>query len=65
MKKIIFYIAIAVAIILLVNIIEILVTDLDRLTNYGYGYLAGKFLLFVVFIAIALVTRKPKKASNK
>ena len=65
MKKILFYISLGVSIILLVNIINILITDLNRLTEYGYGYLVGKVILLVIFGTIMLVTRKYKTGSKK
>ena len=58
MKKIIFYIALIISLFLLINIVKILITDLDRLTEYGFGYLVGKIILFFVFAAVLLVTRK-------
>jgi hypothetical protein len=61
MKKIIFYISLGVSIILLINIINILITDLNRLTEYGYGYLVGKVILLLILGIIMLVTRKHKK----
>jgi inner membrane protein involved in colicin E2 resistance len=64
MKKILFYISLGVSIILLVNIINILITDLNRLTEYGYGYLVGKVILLVIFGTIMLVTRKYKTESK-
>lgn len=60
MKKIIFYISVGISIILLINIINILVNDLNRLTNYGHGYLVGKGILFAIFIIVILITRKHK-----
>lgn len=58
MKKIIFYILIIISIILLINIVNILSTDFDRLTKYGFGYLAGKIILFIVFVLISFFTKK-------
>ena len=60
MKKLVFYGAVGVAIVLLINVINILVYDLDRLTEYGYGYLVGKIILFVFALSIAFATRKHK-----
>ena len=65
MKKILFYSSMGISIILLINIIKILTTDLNRLTEYGYGYLAGKVILFVIFGIIILITRKHKTESKK
>ena len=58
MKKIIFYIALIISIFLFINIVKILITDLGRLTEYGYGYLVGKIILFIVFALVLFVTRK-------
>ena len=65
MKKILFFIALGVSIILLINILNILITDLNRLTEYGYGYLVGKIILLVIFGIIMLVTRKYNTDSKK
>ena len=32
--------------------------DLNRLTEYGFGYLVGKIILLLVFIGISLILRK-------
>jgi len=58
MKKIIFYISIVISVLLLINILKILISDLNRLTEYGFGYLVGKIILFLVFLGISLITRK-------
>ena len=58
MKKVVFYISVGVSIILLINILKILLNDFNRLTEYGYGYLVGKIILFIIFIGIAFLTRK-------
>ena len=58
MRKTIFYISMIVAFLLLVNIIEILITDFERLTKFGFGYLTGKIVLFVVFVLVTYFTRK-------
>jgi hypothetical protein len=60
MKNVIFYISAGLSIILLINILKILLTDFNRLTDYGYGYLVGKIILFILFIGITLLTRKRK-----
>lgn len=57
MKKALFYAAVLIALILIINIGSIVLTDFDRLTEYGYGYLVGKILLFVVFVFIAYFLR--------
>lgn len=40
------------------NIFKILFVDLQNLTNYGFGYLTGKIIMFLLLLAIALLTRK-------
>ena len=65
MKKTLFYISLVVSIILLINIINILVSDFNQLTEYGYGYLVGKVILFLIFGTILLLTRKHKTESKK
>ena len=65
MKKAFFYIALVVSIILLINILKILITDFSRLTEYGFGYLVGKVILFVIFASIMFMTRKHKTTSEK
>ena len=58
MKKFIFYISAFISLILLVNIIKILVSDFNDLTNYGFGYLTGKVILFLILLTIIFFTRK-------
>lgn len=65
MKKILFYISLIISIILLINIINIIAYDFNRLTEYGFGYLVGKVILFLIFGTILLLTRKHKTESKK
>lgn len=65
MKKVLFYVSLGISIILLINILDILITDLNRLTEYGYGFLIGKIILFLIFGTIMLLTRKLKIVSKK
>ena len=58
MKKIIFYISIIVTVFLLFNIFKILTNDFERLTEYGFGYLIGKIILFGIFLTLTLLTKK-------
>ncbi|MGO4919492.1 hypothetical protein [Maribacter spongiicola] len=58
MKKIIFYIAAVFAFFMLINIASILISDFSRLTEYGFGYLAGKVIQFVLFVTVAILLRK-------
>lgn len=58
MKKLLFYILIIISLILLINILKILTYDLERLTDYGFGYLVGKTVLFLVFLTLTVLTKK-------
>lgn len=60
MRKAIFYSSLVVAILLLVSIINILLFDLNRLTDYGYGYLVGKTLLFLLVAGVVYLSKKRK-----
>lgn len=64
MKKVIFYISLVFAVIQLIVILDILINDLDRLLEYGYGYLVGKIILLIIFCAVVLKTRQKKQYSN-
>ena len=58
MKKIIFYILMLVSILLFINIVKILFFDFNKLTQYGFGYLVGKIILFLIFLGITLLFNK-------
>ena len=58
MKKLTFYISAIISLILLINIIQIFISDFERLTEYGYGYLIGKIILLTIFSAITFLTKK-------
>ncbi|MEB2786556.1 hypothetical protein [Algoriphagus persicinus] len=58
MKKATFYLSAIISLILLVKIIQILIDDFERLTKYGFGYLIGKIILFVIFLTLTLLTKK-------
>ena len=58
MKKIIYYISTVFLILLFINTIKILVTDLNRITGFGFGYLVDEILLYILFFEIFLITRK-------
>ncbi|KQC30213.1 hypothetical protein [Flagellimonas eckloniae] len=64
MKRVLFYISTGIAIVVLFNIADILITDLNRLTDYGYGYLVGKIILLITSIGIAVLTRKRKNEKH-
>lgn len=64
MKRIVFYTSIVISTLILVELIKIMLIDLNRLTDYGFGYLAGRAILFLVFLTIALYARKYKTEPN-
>ncbi|WMI65301.1 hypothetical protein RBH94_14705 [Aestuariibaculum sp. YM273] len=63
MKKLFHYISIIVAIISLINIIQILSLGVSRLSDFGYGALVGKNILLVLSVFIAFKTKSSKKES--
>lgn len=54
MKKIVFTILVIVAIALAFRIGTILINDIPRLTEYGYGYLTGLVILFIVLVGTSI-----------
>jgi len=58
MKKILFYTSLIVSVFFLINIISIIYDDFVKLTEYGYGYLTGKIIIFILFVLISYFTRK-------
>jgi hypothetical protein len=65
MKKLIFYVSIIISIVLLINVVKILVSDFNRLTDYGFGYLIGKIILLLIFIMLLFLIKKSiKKQAN-
>lgn len=50
MIRVLFWILLVMTVVLAVRIATILIRDLDRLTNFGYGYLTGKLILFAFFL---------------
>jgi len=65
MRKIALVICLILGIVFLVRIIRILWNDFSRLTDYGFGYLAGSVILFLLFaIASYLLVRRLLKSKN-
>lgn len=64
MKKTLFYILSLIALVLLVDMINILTNDFERLTDYGVGYLVGKTVLFIMFLLSMFLLRR-KILKNK
>ena len=57
MKKTVSYLSIIIALLLSINIVKILTTDFERLTEYGFGYLTGKIILLLIFLSLIYITR--------
>ncbi|MCP9200852.1 hypothetical protein MKO06_13105 [Gramella sp. GC03-9] len=64
MKTIVFYLAFIIAAVLLWQISKIIIFDFNRLTEWGFGYLLGKVILFLVFIGLAFFMRKRKAETS-
>ncbi len=60
MKKAIHYIAIIASVIFLYNIFQILSLGVSKLSEFGYGALVGKIILFLLTLLIAFKTRTKK-----
>lgn len=65
MKKIIFYFSLIVSLLISINIIQMLVNDFNRLTEYGFGYLTGKIILLLIFLSLIYFTRSNLKNESK
>ncbi|AXG73271.1 hypothetical protein DVK85_03125 [Flavobacterium arcticum] len=68
MKKTLFFVISAITFILLIDVTSKLISDIDRLTEYGWGFLAGKLILLLVFLLLLLLLYKKtftKKSSEK
>ena len=60
MLRFIHYLSIGLSLLFTFKVISIIVFDIDRLTDYGYGYLTGQVLLLVVCLFIAYFTYRSK-----
>ena len=45
----------------MIHITKIVVNDFERLNDYGFGYLVGKMILFIIFFVLVLLTKKSVK----
>lgn len=64
MRKIIFYISLAVSVLLFLHVLQILVSDFHRLTEYGFGFLAGKAIWLLVFVTAAVVSGRKRETNE-
>jgi len=65
LKKFAFYLFLILAVIFLFSTIDILINDIKRLTEFGWGYLASRVILLVLFTILTFLMFKrayPKKA---
>jgi membrane protein implicated in regulation of membrane protease activity len=66
MKIVLLLISVVMTLVSAFRIVKILVRDLDRLTNFGYGYLTGQVILFLIFLfASLLIGRRIYRQSEK
>ena len=49
MKKLLLVISLLFTVYLILNILNIVIYDYDRLTEYGFGYLTGKVVVLLLF----------------
>ncbi|MDD2986572.1 hypothetical protein [Flavobacterium sp.] len=63
MRKIVFYISLVLSVAFLVNILNILLIDSHRLSEFGYGYLTAQIILMLIFAVIAYFMLKKKTPS--
>jgi hypothetical protein len=55
MKKFIFWLLVILSLVLSYRIGRILIYDFSRLTEYGFGYLIGLIILFLVMVGLAVL----------
>jgi len=55
MKKVFFWLFVVIAVAIAYRIGEILIFDFDRLTDYGFGYLTGLIIMFLILTGIAIL----------
>ena len=60
MRKFLFYFSLVFSLLLVIKIAQILIYDFKNLTLYGFGYLAGKLILLILFGTVIYFTRFKK-----
>lgn len=65
MKKLLLIVSLFFILYLALHILNIVIYDLDRLTNYGLGYLTGKVVALVLFSSLAILMGKRIYFSKK
>jgi len=61
MKKIIFYLSVVMTLYLLIKTISVLSSEFNRLSHFGFGYLSGNVILFIIFAALCYFTFRSLK----
>lgn len=64
MRKGIHFVSIGVLVVFICKVCSILMTDFDRLTEYGFGYLIGQIILLVFFAMIVFFSRKKEATKD-
>lgn len=57
-KKVTFGLSVIIAVGLFIRIMNILIFDYSRLTQYGFGYFAGQLILFLLFLVLSIMLAK-------
>jgi hypothetical protein len=55
MKKIAFGILVLISLFFLFMVVMILLFDLSRLTEWGYGYLTGSIIYLAIFVGLSIL----------
>jgi hypothetical protein len=55
MKIFLFWLFGITSVVIAFKIAKILIYDIERLTEYGYGYLTGIIILFLFFLSLTLL----------
>ena len=59
MKKLLLVISLLFSVYMLLHVLNIVVYDFDRLTDYGFGYLTGKVVILLLAATFSFfLTRK-------
>jgi hypothetical protein len=58
LKKFLFYLFFLLSFGFLIDIIGKIIVDFERLTKFGWGYIAGKIILLFIFILLTVLLFK-------
>ena len=65
MKKLLLIVSLFFILYLVLHILNIVIYDLERLTDYGFGYLTGKVVALILFSFLAFLMGKKIYFSKK